>query len=105
MRRMLFSSILLSSLCLAVPGHAQQAPETDSEYLQHRAVSLNERIDMAVKHHGLSRKKAARLHLSVRQVQTTAGNLQARTGTVSRTDADRLNQQLTDVERILTHQP
>ncbi|WP_322965057.1 hypothetical protein [Sphingomonas fuzhouensis] len=105
MRRALLSLILLPSLCVAIPGHAQQAVETDSEYLQHRAASLNDRIDLAVKDHALSRKKAAKLHLSVRQVQTTAGHLQARTGTVSRTDADRLNQQLTDVERILTHQP
>ncbi len=98
-------SLLIPFLLLAAPGHAQTATETDSEYLQNRATSLNDRIDGAVKDRTLSRRKAARLHLSVGQVQTTAGNLQTRNGTISRPDVDRMNQQLTDVERILTHQP
>lgn len=96
--------MVLPLLFASATLHAQ-AIETDSDYLQNRAASLNGRIDAAVKEHHLSRRKAARLHLSVRQVQTEAGHLQAVEGTVSRPDADRLNQQLTDVERILTHQP
>ncbi|GHC21520.1 hypothetical protein GCM10010082_11540 [Kushneria pakistanensis] len=105
MRRTLLLSALLPLLLPGMPVHAQQALETDSEYLQHRAASLNERIDVAAKEHSLSRKQADELHLSVEQVQTLAGNLQARNGTISRQDADEMNQRLTDVERTLTHQP
>jgi hypothetical protein len=45
------------------------------------------------------------LRLAVGQVQTQAGHLQTVNGTISRPEADRMNQKLTDVERILTHQP
>ena len=105
MRRTLSASIFLPLLCLTAPLQAQAAIETDSQYLQQRAASLNNRINMAVKEHRLSRKKAAELRLSVRKVQTEAGRLQAVNGTVSRPDADRMNQSLTDVERIMTNQP
>lgn len=105
MRRTLLPSLLLPFILLASPGHAQTTADTDSEYLQNRAATLNDRIDIAVKDRTLSKRKAARLHLSVGRVQTSAGNLQTRNGTISRADVDRMNQQLTDVERILTHQP
>jgi hypothetical protein len=105
MRHTVLPSILLPLLCLAAPLHAQAPLETDSQYLQKRAASLTSRIDMAAKNHHLGRKKAAQLRLSVGKVQTEAGHLQAVNGTIARPDADRMNQSLTDVERILTHQP
>ncbi len=49
-------------------------------------------------------KQAAALQLSVRKVQTEAGHLQAVNGSIERPDADRMNQKLTDIERVLTHQ-
>ena len=109
MRRILLPSILLPLLVLAAPCQAQSVAnksvaDSDSAYLQERAKSLNGRIDSAVKKHKVSKKKAEKLHLSVRQVQTLAGKLQARDGKISRTDADRMNQQLTDVERTFTNQ-
>jgi len=105
MRRTLLPSLLLPLLCLAAPLSAQSATESDSDYLQNRAASLNDRIDLAVKERTLSRKKAAKLHVSVRRVQTEAGNLQTRNGKIERPDMDQMNQQLTDVERALTNQP
>lgn len=105
MRRILLPSILLPLLCLGAPLQAQGTGETDSEYLQQRAATLNDRINIAVKEHHLTRKKATKLHLSVSKVQTEAGHLQTVNGAISRPDADRMNQKLTDVERTLTHQP
>ncbi len=105
MRRIGLSWILLPLLWLAAPVHAQEPLQGDSDYLQQRAASLNDRIDIATKEHKLSRKKAAKLHLAVGKVQTEAGNLQTRNGTIRRSDADRMNQELTNVERTLTNQP
>ena len=105
MRRTLLPSILLPLLCLAAPLHAQAGIETDSDYLQHRAASLNDRIDTAIRKHQLSRRSGARLRLAVGRVQTEAGHLQTVDGTISRPDADRMNQKLTNVERMLTRQP
>lgn len=105
MRRTLLPSILLPLLCLGAPLQAQGTVETDSDYLQHRAATLKDRIDIAVKEHHLTGKKAAKLRLAVGKVQTEAGHLQTVNGTISRPDADRMNQKLTDVERTLTHQP
>lgn len=105
MRSTLLLPVLLSLLFLGTTANAQQASESDSDYLQNRAASLNERIDTAVKHRQVSKKQATKLHLSVGQVQTLAGNLQARHGAISRQEADEMNQTLTNVERTLTHQP
>lgn len=99
------SAVLLSLIFVGTCVHAQQALESDSDYLQSRAASLNKRIDAALKAHKVSKKQAADLHLSVGQVQTLAGNLQTRHGTISRQEADEMNQTLTNVERTLTHQP
>ena len=104
MRSTLSPSILFPLLCLAAPLQAQATAGTDSDYLQQRAATLNDRIDIAVKEHHLTRKKAAKLHLSVGKVQTEAGHLQTVNGAISRPDADRMNQRLTDVERTMTHQ-
>ena len=49
MRRTLLPSLLLPFILLASPGHAQTTADTDSEYLQNRAATLNDRIDIAVK--------------------------------------------------------
>lgn len=105
MRRTLLPSILLPLLCLAAPLQAQGTVETDSDYLQQRAKTLNERIDVAVRKRDLTRAKAAKLHTAVGKVQKEAGHLQTVNGTIARPDADRMNQKLTDVERTLTHQP
>jgi len=83
----------------------QASIETDSDYLQHRAATLKRRIDSAVRQRHLTRSGADELRLAVGQVQTEAGHLQMVNGTISRPDADRMNQKLTDVERTLTHQP
>lgn len=104
MRRSLLPSILLPLLGLGSPLQAEGRVETESDYLQRRAATLNDRIDIAAKAHQLTRKKAARLRLSVRKVQTEAGHLQTVNGTIARADADRMNQTLTDVERILLRQ-
>jgi predicted ATPase with chaperone activity len=101
MRRFMSSALLAAICAIASSTHAQTGQETDSDYLQHRAGILKDRIDIAVADRKLTRKKAAALRLSVGRVQTMAGNLQARRGTIARPDADRLNQQLTDVERAL----
>ncbi len=61
MRRTLLPSILLPLLCLGAPLQAQGTVETDSDYLQHRAATLKDRIDIAVKEHHLTGKKAAKL--------------------------------------------
>ncbi|MBB4618535.1 hypothetical protein [Sphingomonas abaci] len=92
-------------LCRRVAPDWNAKIEGDSDYLQHRAVTLNTRIDAAIKGHRLSRQDAVPLRLAVGQVQTEAGHLQAVHGTIHRPDADRMNQRLTDVERALTHQP
>lgn len=105
MRRILAPSVLLSLLCVVSPVQGQDPAQSDSDYLQQRSATLNDRIDIAVKDRKLSKKAGAKLHASVGRVQTLAGNLQTRNGTISRADADRMNQQLTDVERTLTHQP
>ena len=105
MRSKRLSAVLLPLIFAATCVHAQQALESDSDYLQSRAASLNKRIDGALKAHKVSKKQAADLHLSVGQVQTLAGNLQTRHGTISRQEADEMNQTLTNVERTLTHQP
>ncbi|MBB4087835.1 hypothetical protein [Sphingomonas carotinifaciens] len=105
MRRTLSPSILLPLLCLGTPLQAQGIVETNSDYLQQRAATLNDRIDIAVREHHLARKQAAKLRLSVSKVRTEAGHLQTVNGTIGRPDADRMNQNLTDVERTLTHQP
>ncbi len=105
MRLPLLSSILVPLLCIAAPSHAQHTDRSDSDYLQHRAASLTDRIERAMRQHKLSKQTGASLLLSVRKVQTLAGNLQTRNGTISRPDADSMNQQLTDVERTLTRQP
>lgn len=105
MRRLIAPSILLSLLCVVAPVQAQEPAQNDSDYLQQRSATLNDRIDIAVKDRKLSKRAAAKLHASVGRVQTLAGNLQTRNGTISRADADRMNQQLTDVERTLTRQP
>jgi hypothetical protein len=94
-----------TEMCRRVAPQRNAAIESDSDYLQHRAVTLNSRIDAAVKARRLSRQDAARMHVAVGQVQTEAGHLQAVNGTIRRPDADRMNQRLTDVERTLTHQP
>lgn len=86
-------------------GRRQDASGSDGEYLQRRAASLNKRIDAADRRHLLTRRDAADLHLAVGQVQTEAGHLQTVNGAVGRADADRMNQRLTDVERLLTRQP
>ncbi len=103
--RCLIASALLPLLCLAAPLSAQGVNQSDGDYLQQRATSLSDRIDGAVTRHELSRRAGAKLRLSVRRVQTLAGNLQTRKGTIGKEDADRMNQQLTAVERTLTHQP
>ncbi|ALZ85100.1 hypothetical protein [Pseudomonas oryzihabitans] len=105
MRPLLLPLLLAPAILFGTPAFGQQALETDSDYLQQRAASLNERIDTAVKERQVSKPEAAKLHLAVGQVQTLAGHLQTRNGTISRPDADAMNQKLTDVERILTHQP
>ena len=105
MRHLLLPLLLAPAILLSSPAFGQQALETDSDYLQHRAASLSERINLAVKGHQVSKQQAARLQMAVSQVQTRAGHLQARDGTISRPDADAMNQKLTDVERTLTHQP
>lgn len=89
----------------AAASKARPSIESDSDYLQHRAATLNGRIDNAFRQHRLTRKSADELRLAVGQVQTEAGHLQTVKGTISRPDADRMNQKLTDVERILTRQP
>lgn len=94
-----------TEMCRRVAPQRNAAIESDSDYLQHRAVTLNRRIDAAVKGRRLSRQDAAPMRLAIGQVQTEAGHLQAVNGTISRPDADRMNQRLTDVERTLTHQP
>lgn len=104
MRRTLLTSTLVPLVMLGTPLRAQTSIKTDSDYLQHRAVTLNSRIDAAVKGHHLTRQKALKLHASVRSIQTEAGHLQTVNNTISRTDADRLNQKLTDVERTMIHQ-
>lgn len=91
-------------VCRHVAPPVQGETGSDSDYLQHRAATLNSRIDGAVRKRSLTRREAAKLHLAVGQVQTEAGHLQTVNGTISRPDADRMNQRLTDVERILTHQ-
>lgn len=53
----------------------------------------------------MSKRRAANLHVSVGRVQTDVGKLQNRDGMIDRQAMDRMNQQLTDVERTLTHQP
>lgn len=88
----------------AVPS-IREATESDRDYLQHRAVTLKDRIDTAVRKRNLTRRQAVNLRLAVGQVQTEAGHLQTVNGTISRPDADRMNQRLTDVERTVTHQP
>ncbi len=105
MRRVMLSFALLPLLCLTAPVAAQEVNQSDGDYLQDRAASLTNRIDGAVTRHELSKKTGARLRLSVRKVQTRAGNIQTRNGTIGKAEADRMNQQLTDVERTLTHQP
>lgn len=105
MRFKLLPLTLISLFFLGNHVLAQQTLESDSDYLQNRAALLNKQINFAVKKHKLSKKQAAELHVSVGQVQTLAGNLQARHGTISRRDADAMNQTLTNVERALTHQP
>ncbi|MBK0018744.1 hypothetical protein [Kosakonia sp. S42] len=105
MRYTLLSLVLMSLFCPAVATNAEMSGTTESDYLQHRATELNKRIDTALSKHRLSGDKAAELHLSVGQVQTLAGHLQIRNGRIERPDADRMNQQLTDVERALTRQP
>lgn len=105
MRPPLLPLLLVPAILFGTPAFGQQALETDSDYLQQRAASLNERIDTAVKERQVSKPEAAKLHLAVGQVQTLVGHLQTRNGTISRPDADAMNQKLTDVERILTHQP
>lgn len=102
MRHIFPLSILLPLFCIAAPFQSRAAIETDSDYLQHRAAGLKGRIDSAVRKHRVSRREGARLRLTVGQVQTEAGHLQAVSGTISRPDADRMNQKLTDVERTLT---
>ncbi|MEH3121599.1 MAG: hypothetical protein PGN16_06395 [Sphingomonas phyllosphaerae] len=92
-------------VCRRAAPQPQAANESDSDYLQHRAASLNKRIDAAIKGRHATRQEAAKMHLAVGQVQTEAGHLQAVNGTIDRADADRMNQRLTDVERALTHQP
>lgn len=89
----------------AAASKARPQIESDGDYLQQRAATLNGRIDSAFRQRHLTRKSADKLRLSVGQVQTEAGHLQTVNGTISRPDADRMNQKLTDVERILTHQP
>jgi len=105
MRFALSLLILPSLLLFAVPVSAQTATETDSEYLQNRAKSLNDRIDVTERSGSLSKRRAANLHVSVGRVQTDVGKLQNRDGMIDRQAMDRMNQQLTDVERTLTHQP
>lgn len=100
MRSFVIPSIILPLVALTAPVSAQAIPETDA-YLQQRATGLNDRIDIAVKERKLTKAKGSRLHLTVGRVQTQAGNLQARNGSVASRDVDRLNQQLTDVERQL----
>lgn len=89
----------------AASASKQGVNESDSEYLQQRAASLNNRIDSALRGRHVTQNDAERLHLSVGEVQTEAGHLQTVNGTISRPDADRMNQKLTDVERLLTQQP
>lgn len=105
MRRTLLPSIFLPLLFVGAPLQAHGTVQTDSDYLQQRAATLNDRINIAVKEHHLTRKKAAKLHRSVGEVQTESRHLQTVNGTITRPDADRMNQKLTDVERTLTHQP
>ncbi len=92
-------------LCRHVAAPVQDATGSVGDYLQHRAASLNSRIDRAVRKRSLTRREAAKLHRALGQVQTEAGHLQTVDGTIGRPDADRMNQRLTDVERVLTHQP
>lgn len=101
MRRVLLVSALLPFLWVGAPAQAQDAATSDADYLQNRAATLNDRIDIAANEHKLSRKKAKSLHLTVGRVQTEAGNLQTRNGTIAPSDVDRMNQKLTDVERAL----
>ena len=92
-------------LCRRAALAVEGATGSDSDYLQRRAATLNNHIDDAVRKRSLTRREAAKLHLAVGQVQTEAGHLQTVNGTISRPDADRMNQRLTNVERTLTHQP
>lgn len=101
MRRALLVSAVLPFLWVGAPAHAQDAETSDADYLQNRAATLNDRIDIAANEHKLSKKKAKSLHLTVGRVQTQAGNLQTRNGTIEPKDVDRMNQTLTDVERAL----
>lgn len=89
----------------AAASKARPSIESDSDYLQQRAATVNGRIDRAFRQHHLTRKSADKLRLTVGQVQPETGHLKTVNGTISRPDADRMNQKLTDVERILTHQP
>jgi hypothetical protein len=102
MRRVLLLSAVLPLLWMGAPAHAQDAATNDADYLQNRAATLNDRIDIAANEHKLSKKKAKSLHLTVGRVQTQAGNLQTRNGTIAPSDVDRMNQTLTDVERALS---
>lgn len=85
--------------------HSKAGMSGDSKYLQDRAATLDRRIEVAARRRELARRDATTLRLAVRQVQTEAGHLQAVNGNIGRLDADRMNQKLTNVERILTHQP
>lgn len=101
MLKALMPATLLTLCCLALPACTHDAPQSDSDYLQERAASLNLWIEKQARANALSPQQAERLHVSVGEVQTGAGNLQARNGTITRTEADALNQTLTDVEREL----
>ncbi|MFS0826666.1 hypothetical protein [Pseudomonas phoenicis] len=101
MFKTLMPATLLALCCLALPACTQDKLQSDSDYLQDRAASLNLWIDKQARANALTQQQAEELRLSVGQVQTRAGNLQARNGTITRAQADALNQTLTDVERAL----
>lgn len=105
MKKFIAACFILPLILVSVCAFAQEKIESDSDYLQHRAAQLYSRIDVAVRKHSVSDRKGQELQLAVGKVQTVAGNLQARNGVITRAEADRLNQQLTDVERSLTNQP
>ena len=93
-----------SFLMTSISARAKNPHEAESEYLQHRAAALDDRSDIAANQMKLSKKQAAKLLLKVGRVKALAGHLQTTGGEISRSDADEMNQTLTDVERALPAQ-